>query len=106
MLVDPGNKILFADEIPDLKPISCYRTVIFILKPGKEKGCMEASRTVLDVIQDAKRNGLPLLVISTEFSKAFDTITHDHIEESLRLNLFPKKFRTAFMRLVKHGNLR
>ena len=25
ILVDLGNKILFADEIPDLKPISFYR---------------------------------------------------------------------------------
>ena len=50
ILVDLGNKILFADEIPDLKPILFYSTVIFILKPGKEKGCMKASRTVLDVI--------------------------------------------------------
>ena len=53
------------------------------------KGCMEASRTVLDVIQHAKSNGLPLLVISTDFSKAFDSITHDHIEESLKLYSFP-----------------
>ena len=105
ILVDLGNKILFADEIPDLKPISFYRTVIFILKPGKEKGCMEASRTVLDVIQDAKRNGLPLLVISTEFSKAFDTITHDHIEESLRLYSFPERFSTVFIRLARHSTM-
>ena len=64
---------------------------------------MEASRTVLDVIQHAKRNGLPLLVISTDFSKAFDSITHEHIEESLRLYSFPEKFRTAFMRLARNG---
>ena len=44
---------------------------------------MEASRTVLDVIQHAKCNGPPLLVISTDFSKALDSITHDPTEENL-----------------------
>ena len=66
---------------------------------------MESSRTVLDVIQHAKRNGLPLLVISTDFSKAFDSITHDHIEESLRLYSFPEKFCNAFMRLARNGTM-
>ena len=151
ILVDLGNRILFADEMPDVEPFLFHRTVIFILKPGKVctdpdsyrglsmlegyfklyskiladrmqrtmgiiqspeqfgftrgKGCMEASRTVLDVIQHAKRNGLPLLVISTDFSKAFDSITHDHIDESLRLYSFPVKFRNAFMRLARNGTM-
>ena len=35
ILVDLGNKILFADEMPDLEPFLFHRTVIFILKPGK-----------------------------------------------------------------------
>ena len=36
----------------------------------KGKECIEASRTVLDMVQNAKCNGLPLLVPSTDFSKA------------------------------------
>ena len=43
----------------------------------KDKGCLEASRTVLDATQHANRNGQPLLVISTDFSKA-STLRHHH----------------------------
>ena len=35
ILVDLGNRILFAEEIPDLEPFLFHRIVIFILKPGK-----------------------------------------------------------------------
>ena len=71
----------------------------------KGKGCLEASRTVLDVIQHANRTGQPLVVVSTDFSKAFDSISHNHIEESLRLYQFPEKFRIAFMRLARNGTM-
>ena len=55
----------------------------------KNKGCFEASRTVLDVIQHAKRNNLPLIVISTDFYKAFDSIAHCHIQSCFELFQFP-----------------
>ena len=51
----------------------------------KGKGCLEASRIVLDVIQHANHNGQLLLIVSTKSSKALDGITHNHIEESLSL---------------------
>ena len=71
----------------------------------KNKGCLEASRTVLDTIQHARLNGLPLIIISTDFKKAFDSVSLNHIDACLEAYKFPEKFRTAFMRLVRHGTM-
>ena len=71
----------------------------------KRKGCLEASRTVIDVIQYAKRKGLPLLVISTDFRKAFDSISLNHIEACLEVYQFPEAFKSAFMRLSRNGTV-
>ena len=67
------------------------------------KGILEASRTVLDVTQHAKKNNLPLILISTDFYKAFDSISIDHIENCLQLYEFPPAFIQAFMRLARNG---
>ena len=67
------------------------------------KGILEASRTVLDVIQHAKKNNLPLILVSTDFYKAFDSISIDHIENCLQLYEFPPAFTQAFMRLARNG---
>ena len=69
----------------------------------KGQGCIESSSTVLDATQHSNHNGQPLLFVSIEFSKTFDNIIHNHIEESLRLYQFPEKFRIAFMRLARNG---
>ena len=71
----------------------------------KNKGCLEASRTLIDTIQHAKNHGLPLIIISTDFKKAFDSISLNHIEACLEVYKFPEKFRIAFMRLVRHGTM-
>ena len=67
----------------------------------KGKGILEASRTVLDITQYAKKQNLPLILISTDFYKAFDSIAHKHIENCLEIYGFPDEFKTAFMRLTK-----
>ena len=66
---------------------------------------MEASRTVLDVIQYANRKGLPLVVISTDFRKAFDCIDLNHIEACLDIYQFPEQFKKAYMKLSRKGTL-
>lgn len=71
----------------------------------RDKGCLEASRTVLDVAQHSIRTGLPLIIISTDFRKAFDSISLNHIESCLDVYQFPPEFRTAFMRLVRNGTM-
>ena len=58
----------------------------------KNKVCLEASRTVIDVILHAKRNHLPLIIISTDFYKAFDSIAHCHIQACLEVFQFPSCF--------------
>ena len=151
VLVDLGNRLFFADEMPHIDPFFSHRLVVFILKPGKDsldadsyrglsllensfkvfskilaqriqrpmtyvqdpqqfgftrrKGCLEASRTVIDTIRHAKVNGLPLIVISTDFKKAFDSIALNHIEACLHLYQFPQEFVIAFMRLVRSGTM-
>lgn len=67
------------------------------------KGTLEASRTVLDTIHYAKNHDLPLLLISTDFFKAFDSISHQHIENCLKLYEFPEQFVKAYMRLARNG---
>ena len=71
----------------------------------RDKGVLEASRTVLDVAQHSIRTGLPLIIISTDFKKAFDSISLNHIEACLDIYQFPPEFRTAFMRLVRNGTM-
>ena len=71
----------------------------------KNKGCLEASRSVIDSIKAANLEGLPLIVLSTYFYKAFDSIALDHVENCLRFYQFPEKFTTAFMRLVRGGTV-
>ena len=71
----------------------------------KHKGIMEASRTVLDTVRHAKDNQKALIVISTDFRKAFDSVSHDHIEACLSVFQFPDEFRTAFMRMVRSGTM-
>ena len=71
----------------------------------KNKGCLEASRTVIDTIRHARLNNKPLIVISTDFKKAFDSISLDHIEACLDIYRFPEEFKVAFMRLVRSGTM-
>ena len=82
------------------------RSLAYIQQPQqfgftKGKGILEASRTVLDVIQHAKRENQPLLLISTDFYKAFDTVSIQHIKNCLEFYQFPAAFTQAFMRLAK-----
>ena len=70
---------------------------------SKGKGILEASRTVLDVTQYAQKNNIPLIAISTDFFKAFDSIAIQHIENCLELYQFPQQFNAAFMRMARNG---
>ena len=70
---------------------------------SKGKGILEASRTVLDVTQYAQKNNIPLIAISTDFFKAFDSIAIQHIENCLELYQFPQQFSAAFMRMARNG---
>ena len=71
----------------------------------KGVGCLEASRTVLDVIAHAKRNNKALIVLSTDFKKAFDSIHLDHIEQALKIYGLPQPFIQAYMRMARNGTL-
>ena len=71
----------------------------------RRKGILEAPRCVIDTICHANRKNKPLIVISTDFKKAFDSISLDHIENCLQLYQFPDRFRTAIMRLVRFGTM-
>ena len=71
----------------------------------KNKGCLEASRSVIDAIRAANLEGLPMIVLSTDFYKAFDSIALDHVENCLKFYEFPDSFTTAFMRLTRGGTM-
>ena len=67
------------------------------------KGCMEASRTVIDAIRAATEEGAPLVVMNTDMYKAFDTIDKQHILNCLEFFQFPPKFRRAVERLTREA---
>ena len=69
------------------------------------KGIQEATRTVLDIAQYAKRKNLPLILLSTDFYKAFDSISIDHTERCLEIYEFPNNFKKAYMRLARNGTV-
>ena len=95
------SKILASRMQKPMRHIQCQQQFGFT----RDKGCLEASRTVLDVAQHSIRTGLPLIIISTDFRKAFDCISLNHIEACLDIYQFPAEFRTAFMRLVRNGTM-
>ena len=69
------------------------------------RGILEASRTVLDVSQHAKKHNRPLILISTDFYKAFDSVSIQHLENCLQFYQFPQQFIQAFMRLARNGTV-
>ena len=69
---------------------------------AKSKGCIEASHVVIQTQSDMP---MRTKVISTDFKKAFDSVTHNHIEACLDLYKFPTEFRIAFMRMVNLGTM-
>ena len=69
------------------------------------KTSMEASRTVLEIIKNARMERKSLVVISTDFRKAFDSISLDHSEKCLEFYSFPDKFVKACMRFVRKGTV-
>ena len=70
-----------------------------------QKGILEASRSVLDVIRVANLEGLPLIVLSTDFYKAFDSISIEHIANTLNIYEFPPAFSRAYSRFSQHGTV-
>ena len=70
-----------------------------------QKGILEASRSVLDVIKVANLEGLPLIVLSTDFYKAFDSISIEHISNTLDIYEFPSAFARACTRFSQHGTV-
>ena len=60
---------------------------------------------MIDAITHAKTEGRPLMILSTDFSTAFDSITFNHKGNSLRFMAFPENFIKAFMKFVNNGTL-
>ena len=65
----------------------------------------EATRPMIDACVNARMEGKPPMLLSTDFSTAFDAITFSHIENSLKFMEFPENFIKAFMKLVTNGTL-
>ena len=69
------------------------------------KSCSEASRTIIDAVQYARNENQPLIVLSTDIFKAFDSVDHNHMERTLRFYKYPEKYIQAFMRCTKNGTI-
>ena len=60
----------------------------------------EATRPMIDAME-----GRQLSILYIDFSTAFDSITFNHIKNSIRFMESPDNFIRAFMKLVTHGTL-
>ena len=69
------------------------------------RGTLEASRTIIDIIMEANRLGEPLICISTDLYKAFDTVDRGHIINCLEFYQFPETFRRAYDRLTSSATV-
>ena len=65
------------------------------------KSCMEPTRSIIDVTQCAKQSQQPLIVISTDLYKAFDSISLGHVEKSLQFYGFPENYAKACVKLTR-----
>ena len=75
------------------------------MNADREKQERIKSNIKIDVITRAKMEGRPLMILSTDFSTAFDSIPFNHIENSLRFIEFPDNLIRGFMKLVNNGTL-
>ena len=144
-----GNKLLQDNNFTGTARWIFKRTVVFILKPGKDpededsyrglsmlentfkiyakiladrlakvlrdiqdpyqygftegKSCPEPTRTIIDVMRWAVEKREPLLILSTDLFKAFDSIDHNHMENCLRFYGFPDGFTERCMKMVRNG---
>ena len=151
VITEAGNKMLDEEEFMAEAKWIYKRTVVFILKPGKNpededsyrglsmlentfkiyskiladrlarvlkniqdpyqygftegKSCPEPTRTIIDVMNWAKEKRKPLVVLSTDLYKAFDSIHHDHMENCLKFYNFPEDFSKRVMKMVRHGTM-
>ena len=69
------------------------------------KSCMEPTRSIIDTLRHANQNNQPLVILSTDLYKAFDTVSLCHIERCLDFFEFPEKYKKAFMTLARNGTL-
>ena len=69
------------------------------------KSCMEPTRSIIDTLRHANQNIQPLVILSTDLYKAFDTVSLCHIERCLDFFEFPEKYKKAFMTLARNGTL-
>ena len=52
----------------------------------RNRSISDASRVVIDTLQEANRQRTPVIMLSTDFSSAFDSITFEHLENKLELS--------------------
>ena len=55
----------------------------------------------MDTLQEAHRNRTAILMLSTDFSSASDSITFQHIENVMEIYNFPREIVAAMMKMVK-----
>ena len=60
----------------------------------------DATRVAMDTLQDAHRNMTPIIMLSTDFSSAFDSITFQHIKNVMEIFNFPRDIILATMKMV------
>ena len=59
-----------------------------------------ASRVAIDTLTEANRRRTPIIMLSTDFSSAFDSITFEHLENVMKIFNFPQKIIDATMKMV------
>ena len=65
------------------------------------KSAAENVRGIADTLKYAHRHDVPMVVLQTDYSKAFPSISKKHIEKVLHLHGFPLPFITMIKKLTK-----
>ena len=64
----------------------------------KNRLISDASRVAMDTLYEAHRHQTPIIMLSTDFSSAFDSITVQHIENVMKIYNFPREIIAATMK--------
>ena len=77
-----------------------------IVEPGqyayrKSRDISDVRLNLIELIDSLKNSGDKTLLLSLDFSAAFDSITHPFIREALSLYGFPEQFIEAIMGYLK-----
>ena len=66
----------------------------------RNRSGMECIRGISDIPQHATQNKIPLILLQTDYTKAFPTFSHEHIKNILRMHEFSDELTNMYKNLT------